>query len=313
MEKRCRRFGPRTCRERKKALRDRWLAIVNPHSGGNQNRTRFAALLAALEQMAAETVLTRGPGHAAELAFAGQKYGGIAAVGGDGTLFEILKGVDLKEQRIALVPTGRGNSLARDLGLVNHHPFLNVIHFDGARLIDLMEVNITRANGEQSMHLSASTVALGYPAAVTLRARKLAPLGRLSYAAAAAATLPARFGARIQVGDETPRDAQLSGFIANNTRHLANFLAFRQASCSDGLFEIMEMSAGPLKQTMHNLSALSGTGAYEPYSLRQATSARVQLETPQNLMMDGEIFPQVVSIRIRILPSAIKCNRPGAS
>ena len=87
-------------------------------------------------------------------------------------------------------------------------------------------------------------------------------------------------------------------------------LAFHQGNCSDGLFEVMEMSAGRVKQAAHNLSALSGTRAYEPYPPRQARSARLSLEAPRNLMIDGEIFPNVVSLDIRILPSALECNGP---
>lgn len=286
------------------------MAIVNPRSGGNQNRAHLAALLADLKRNAVTTALTQGPGDAVELAAEAQRYGGVVSVGGDGTLFEILKGMDRKEQRIALVPAGRGNSLARDLGLMQRHALVDVLHWNGARAIDLMEVTVTTADGVQSTHFSASTVALGYPAAVTQRARRLARLGKLSYAAAAAVVLPARFGARIQYGDDLARDVQLSGFIANNTRHVANFVAFRQASYSDGLFEAMEMNAGLVKQAAHNLSALSGTGLYEPYALRQVTAVDVQLETPQDLMMDGEIVPQAVSLSIRILPAAVQCNGP---
>jgi diacylglycerol kinase family enzyme len=270
-------------------------------------------MLDGLRRIAVKTVLTSGPGHAVELALEAQAYGGVVAVGGDGTLFEILKGIDRKEQRIALIPAGRGNSLARDLGLLHRRALLDVIHWEQARFIDLMAVHVTTADGVQSRHLSASTVGLGYPAAVTLRARKLAMLGRMSYAAAAAATRPVHFSARIQYEDGTPREVWLNGFIANNTRHLANFQAFCQASCSDGLFETMEMNAGIAKQTLHNLSALSGTGAFEPYASRQARNAKIQLNTPQNLMMDGELFPQVVSVDIRILPSALVCNGPGAA
>jgi len=308
MAKRRGRIAARAPHKKERVLKDLWLAIVNPRSGGNRNSAWFATLLANLRKRHVVTVLTKGPGHAAELAEEAQGFGGVVAVGGDGTLFEILKGIDRANQRIALIPAGRGNSLARDLGLMRRRAFIDVIHWNGARSIDLVEVNVTTADGVQATHLSASTVALGYPAAVTLCARKLARLGKLSYAAAAAAIVPPRFGARVQIGDQAPRDVRLSGFIANNTRHVANFLAFRQASCFDGRFEVMEMSAGLAKQLLHNLSALSGTGMYEPYAPIQATSARVQLEAPQSLMMDGEIIPNVIAVGIRILPSAVRCN-----
>ncbi len=269
-------------------------------------------MLEGLRRSAVETVLTRHAGHAAELAEGARDYGGVVAVGGDGTLFEVLNGIDRAQQRIALIPAGRGNSLARDLGLMHRSSFLDVIHWNGARQLDLMQVTVTTAQGVQSTHLSASTVALGYPAAVTLRARTMARLGKLSYAAAAAACWPAYFVARVQYGDGLPREVRLSGFVANNTKHLANFVAFRGASCCDGVFQVMEMDAGLVKQTAHNLSALSGTGIYEPYAALQARHAKVWLETPQELMMDGEIFRDVVAVDVRILPSAVACNGPRA-
>jgi diacylglycerol kinase family enzyme len=263
-----------------------------------------------LQRVAIKTILTRYPGHAVELAMEAKDYTGVAAVGGDGTLFEIMKGINREKQRIALIPEGRGNSLARHLGLMRRRAPFDVINWDYFRRIDLLEVNVVSADGVESRHLSASTVAVGYPASVALRARQMGWMGRMSYAAAAAAIRPRHFGARVQYEDGISKEVRLSGFIANNTRYLANFLAFHHASCSDGLFEIMEMDAGLLKQTAHNLSALSGTRVYEPYPYMQARSAQVRLETPQDLMIDGEIFQAVLSLDIQILPAALACNGP---
>lgn len=293
-------------------LSGEWLAIVNPRSGGHDNRGRLAEIVRGLQVHTQQIVMTRYPGHAAELAMETQGEGGVAAVGGDGTLFEILKGVDRTRQRVAVIPAGRGNSLARDLGLVNGGGLFTAMHWEQARAIDLMEVTATRANGAVSTHLSASTVAFGYPAEVVEMGRRLARLGRMSYAAAAMAIRPRHFGACVQYDDGAVREVRISAFIANNTRHLANFVVFREGDCCDGRFEVMEMDAGVAKQTMHNLSALSGTGVYEPYASMQATRAKVRLEQPQSLMLDGEMFPDVVAIDVRILPSALECNGPRA-
>ena len=289
---------------------NRWLAIVNPRSGGNRNSKRLPELLAVLRRLAAHTVLTRHPGHAAELARDAESCAGVVAVGGDGTLFEILKGIDCSRQRIALIPAGRGNSLARDLGLLHRRNAFDVLHWRQARTIDLMQVHITTCDGARSSYLSASTVAVGYAAAVTQRARKLVSLGRMSYVAAAATTRPTRFSASVQYGDAPSREVQLSGLIANNTRHLANFVGFRNASCSDGRFETIEMNAGYVKQTAHNISALSRTYSYEPHPINQATAFQLHMEAPQNLMLDGEIVPNVVSLQVNMLPAALSCNGP---
>jgi diacylglycerol kinase (ATP) len=313
MEERCRQHFSGACRQREANLNRDWLAIINPRSGGNRNSKRLAELIEALRRLATTTVLTRHPGHASELARDAQSFDGVVAVGGDGLLFEILKGLDCARQRIALVPAGRGNSLARDLGLINRHRMLDVVHWNHAHAVDLMQVHAINTDGVESTYLSASTVALGYPASVTVRARELAVFGKMSYAAAAVATRPTCFNACVQYENEAPRDVRLSGFIANNTRHLANFVGFLKSSFCDGQFEVMEMNGGVLKQNAHNLSALSGTGFYEPHPVRHTTTARLQLEAPQILMMDGEVIPNIVSIRVDILPSALACNGPELS
>jgi len=269
-------------------------------------------MLAQLERYADNIVVTRYPGHAAELASGVDADCGIAAVGGDGTLFEILKGLDHGKHRIALVPAGRGNSLARDLGLVNGGGMLTAMHWDEARRIDLMEVKAVRADGGESTHISASTVAIGYPAEVVVTARKMAVFGRMSYAAAATVTRPLHFQACVQYDQEEPSRVRLSGFVANNTRHMANFVVFGAADCCDGRFDVMEMNAGLLKQSMHNAAALSGTDVYRPYAPRQASVARVQLDLAQTMMLDGEVFPGVVRFEVRLLPGALECNGPKA-
>jgi diacylglycerol kinase family enzyme len=134
----------------------------------------------------------------------------------------------------------------------------------------------------------------------------------MSYAAAAAATRPVSFGGWVQYGEGEVKEVRLSGFVANNTRHMANFVVFRGASTCDAVFDVMEMQAGFLKQSVHNLSALSGTGWYEPFDRIQAARARVRLEAPQSLMLDGEMFPDVVAVDVRILPAALECNGPKA-
>jgi diacylglycerol kinase family enzyme len=290
----------------------KWIAIVNPRSGRNRNPAHLQQTLAELEPVAHRTVFTSHAGHAAEIASETQSYEGVVAVGGDGTLFEILQGIDRRQQRIALVPSGRGNSLARDLGLLQARSISRIAHWDQAHSIDLMEVRVTAQNGSETTCFSASTVALGYPATVAVHARHLSRLGKMSYAVASAILVPQPFAARVQYGTASPADVSLTGFVANNTRHVANFLVFPNASFCDGYFEVMEMRSGYLKQTLHNISAFSRTCFYEPCYVTRVLSAQLTLHSPQTLLIDGEILSNVIALNIRILPRALACNGPKA-
>jgi diacylglycerol kinase family enzyme len=259
-----------------------------------------------------KTVFTEYPGHAAELAMDATSYSGLAAVGGDGTLFEILKGLDRKRQCIAIIPAGRGNSLARDLRLLGKPPRLDVIDASDPLHIDLMEVTFKNGDGLEVQNVSASTVALGYPAAVAKAALGFPRrFGKFSYAAAAALVRPVPFDLEISREDGSPQKTSLKFFIANNTRHAANFLVSPGANCRDGFIDLLELDAGFLAQTFHNVSALLGSGLFRRNHLSRAKSIHLRLQEPQELMIDGEILPDIISVRIQILPLALACIHSG--
>jgi diacylglycerol kinase (ATP) len=125
-------------------------AIINPRAGLASMRA-----LTAIEQQSdrhrIEIQVTRSPGHACELAQEAAERGDalILAVGGDGTVNEVARGVLGHATTIGLVPVGSGNGLARtlgisrdpkralqqletgvrrmiDVGFINNQPFLNV-------------------------------------------------------------------------------------------------------------------------------------------------------------------------------------------
>jgi diacylglycerol kinase family enzyme len=241
-------------------------------------------------------VTTERPGHATHLAAGAVGYAGILVAGGDGTVFEVLQGMNRATQRLAILPVGRGNSLARDL-------------IAEPQCIDLMEVIFEDAHGNSRRVLSASTVALGYPVDVAeLANRRLRFLGPGGYAAATVLTRTLLFNAQVSYDGREVANRRLTGLLVNNTQHVANFLALPRASCRDGVIEAMELRAGFVAQTLHNLSALA-RWSYEPAPPISVSRARVSLEQPRSLLIDGELYPAVVSLQIEVLASAVTCAR----
>ncbi len=289
-----------------------WLAIVNRHSGGNGGQAHLPNLLNSLKGLVEKTAFTEYPGHATEIARAATDYSGLAAVGGDGTLFEILKGMDRKRQRIAIFPAGRGNSLARDLGFFGRIPSIGEVERSDPYYIDLMEVIIRNTAGFEVRNFSASTIAIGYPVSVTKAARGFPRhLGKFCYAAATACVLPARFEMETSREGACWRTTHLRFFIANNTRHVANFLVFPEASCRDGFIDLLELVCGFIGQSLHNISALLGSSLFRRDHLSRATNLQIRLREPQDIMIDGEIFPDIVSVHIRMMATALACVPGG--
>ena len=101
-------------------MKDKALFIINPISGTGKQ----GAFLSVLSQVfdntkyLYDTVYTEYGGHATELSRqAVNKYSLVVAVGGDGTVNEVVKGLDDSDCVMGIVPVGSGNGLARHLRL----------------------------------------------------------------------------------------------------------------------------------------------------------------------------------------------------
>lgn len=101
----------------------KYLIVANPISGMGLARKRAPRLLDALhrEGYDAELIFTSGAGDARTIASNAvpSEVSCIVAVGGDGTLNEIVNGVGDKRIPISLFPAGTGNVLAKEY----HFPF----------------------------------------------------------------------------------------------------------------------------------------------------------------------------------------------
>ena len=98
----------------------RFALLVNPASGGGRALTALPRVHAELDRLGAahRTVTTRSIEHAAEEARAAAGAGEtVAALSGDGLLRPLAGVLKGRESALALIPCGRGNDLARVLGI----------------------------------------------------------------------------------------------------------------------------------------------------------------------------------------------------
>lgn len=228
----------------------------------------------------------------------GRSSNGTALVvsGGDGAIFYLLQTLQPPYPTLAIRPAGRGNALARDLRAIA-----------GPVTVDLMEVEIEPVDGEPYTRLCASSVSFGFPTTVTRTSLRFRSLRRLSYAAACGATIPRQQSIQIQYDGAMFETKTLTGVLINNTRHVGGFVAFPGASCHDGRVDAMELRSGYLGQIVHNLSSMSRADLYTPARITPVTQAAIRPEHPQELMLDGELFPAVQGIQMRVRPAAIAC------
>lgn len=88
--------------------------VVNPLSGGKDKGSILKAI--ARHDFAYETVFTKRPGHATEIARS-TDADIVVAVGGDGTVSEVAKGLVGTDKILGIIPCGSGDGLALHLGI----------------------------------------------------------------------------------------------------------------------------------------------------------------------------------------------------
>jgi diacylglycerol kinase (ATP) len=93
--------------------------ICNPAAGSGRARRALPRVLDVLRAMGHEPRVweTRGRGDAERLAGAVAEGEALGVLGGDGTLNEVINGLQGRAVSIALLPCGTGNDTARGLGL----------------------------------------------------------------------------------------------------------------------------------------------------------------------------------------------------
>jgi YegS/Rv2252/BmrU family lipid kinase len=105
--------------EQKKA--QKIFLIVNSHAGHRKGMvaSRKAGTFLTNQGHEVEIKYTERPGHATGLAkwASAQGYNPVVAVGGDGTVNEVARGLAGTDTPMGIIPVGSGNGLARELGI----------------------------------------------------------------------------------------------------------------------------------------------------------------------------------------------------
>lgn len=121
-----------------------FVALINPISGGGHASEKWAPVADLLRAagVEAKAELTESREHAVALARTAAEAGDVViAVGGDGLVRDVTEGVAAVGGTMGIVPAGRGNDLARYLGLPSDPAGLAEVLLRGAvRVTDIIEV-----------------------------------------------------------------------------------------------------------------------------------------------------------------------------
>ena len=285
--------------------RRRWLAIVNPACSGMRDRKFRETWLRRLRYTATKVVICEKPEDAPHIVAEERAFDSIAAVGGDGTVFDILPALDPGRHCLTVCPAGRGNSLARALGFATMAQSLAGMKRGHEQPMDLLLLQAKHSNGRVSKAVCASTIATGYVAAVGARAH--GGSGIHSYTLAAMLTKPELSDFQVGFDGAAPQTKSLTGLVISNIAYSAQYRAFPGARLDDGRLHVMELNAPRLRQLGYNLAMLAGL--YPKKSRHKGKSISVRGHVPFDLMADGEILHGVTEFTVDCIPEALLCNR----
>lgn len=262
-----------------------------------------------------EARFTEAPGHAATLTIEalGQGFRKIAAVGGDGTVNEIVNAImrqqDVPTDQVTMgqVPVGTGNDLGRTLGIPSKSTEAVALLRSGkARLLDVGRVTYAE-KGEARERFFLNVAGMGYDAFVgeAVNAKKAQGKGgAMAYLSALVSCLMRYKSIPISVtADDYKEDTRLFSLVVGNCKY--NGGGMKQAPDAqpdDGYLDLTIIRNLSKMAVVANVPRLfSGKFVkHRKVSTHRARNIRITGKTPVMLETDGEVIgtgPAEFSIR----------------
>ncbi len=237
------------------------LLIANP-SAGRADGSVLQRLLEALRTrgMRPEVSMTAASGHASTLARVAAEDGRrfVIAVGGDGTVHEVVNGlVDAETGRVrgddpvlGIVGGGSGCDLLRTFGLDRPPEVLarHLVTADTTR-IDLGRVRYTGPDGTPQVRVFANIAEVGYGGAVSRLANRLPRrVGHARYAAAIVGAVPhfRRVGTTVEVVGGTTSEPVCNVIVANGQFFGGGLKVAPRALPTDGALNVQSWGGHPI-------------------------------------------------------------------
>lgn len=295
----------------------RILFIVNPAAGADQGRQKWAALknLFKRDQVDFKEAFSERSGHAFELARdSAPNYDVLVAVGGDGTVREVVDGImSAPRARAALgiVPFGTGNDVAEVLGIRTELEATRALKAGVIKSIDLIEI-ACQAGGQGVVRHALLFAGVGVIAEAL---RKTSPSfkrlfgQRLAYPMGlVAALLNYRAPCMRVTFDGTMLEEDFLFVGASNTETAGGGMRVAPgALIDDGVLNVNLISAMGRWRALWQLRRLSRGRHLGHPRMRYLTARTLQIEAnpPLDVAADGDLIGHTPA-QITVKPEALR-------
>lgn len=306
-----------------------WVMVIcNPVAGGGRGPAALSVLRRYLRAGGVRHVceLTYRRGDAAQLAHAAVLQGcsAVVAIGGDGTLFEVVNGVMRSagpgdesggghSVAVGLVQAGRGSDFGRSAGIPSDvEASCERILRGQTRLIDLGHVTYTSSRGAEQSRFFANAAGMGFDAAVTVRANAAPRVlgGTVPYLSSLLTTLGTYRNkpVSVRVDAQEAWHARVNSVVVANGQYFGGGMKIApDARLADGEFDIIVLgNMSKLDLVLNVPRVYDGSHVTHP-KVRTMRGRRIEVSSATQVLLqaDGEVLGMAPAL-FRIVPSALR-------
>jgi diacylglycerol kinase (ATP) len=300
--------------------------LVNPASENGTTGRRWPEIAnrAAAAGLTGEALLSEQPGQLGQLARNAADGGAtlLVAVGGDGTVNEIVNGiadhVHAGHVELAVIPRGTGWDFVRTYEIPRKLDDAIRVALDGStREIDLGRARYRAWGGRERQTYFANIASAGMSGAIAKRANETSKAlgGKISYLWATFAVFSRWRNSEITVTvDGERRQARMHDVVVANGRYFGGGMMICPAAApDDGLFDVLligDLTKGDLLVTLPK----TYRGKHLPHpkaELLRGATVEIDAPGPLPIQLDGE-QPGTTPARFGVVPRALKLRVPAS-
>ncbi len=304
-------------------MKEEMKLIVNPIAASGKMQKQWPHIRAILQKAHASfTVdLTERAGHATDLArqAVADGYRTIVAVGGDGTVNEVINGLIVGGEEphidpaltLGVVPGGTGSDLARTIG-ISHEPerACRQLLEGGTRPIDVGAIEYLEGDQKRRRYFT-NVAGLGFDGEVVERLDGNPKLlgGTIPYLKEAVLTLMTYENKEVRAffDDLEWRQSATSILVCNGRYFAGGMFVSPHSLPDDGFFDVVTLNnLGRLEFLANVLRVYNGTHLTHPkVNAYRAREIRVESRQRMLIQADGELIGQA-PVTFRVLPKILR-------
>lgn len=288
------------------------LFVINPHSGVDRKKKLQSLIEENLDskKFSYEIAWTQYAKHGIEIGRQAALDGIdiIVAVGGDGSVNDIVNGIINTDVSLAIIPKGSGNGLSRSLNIpMNAKAAIQLINSGSLAKIDVGKIN---------ERLFVSNAGVGFDALVTDKFKSSKNRGFRAYSKIITQHLlsykPLLYS--IEIDGKKSKEKAFMLTVANGVQLGYGFKIAPDASVHDGLFDIVILSKFP-KVFAFTIALLAFTGQiHKSRFVKHLRGKHIKIEHAEltKMQFDGESESCNQIVTIELIPQSLNVIIPDS-